>query len=561
MTDAAITERRSRISPIWAVPILSAALAIYVVVKSAIERGPLVEVTFSSAEGIEPGETKVRRLSVEIGVVEDVHLTGEGGDVVAELRIEPTSADLLRVGTRFWVVRPRIGASGVSGLSTLLSGGYIELDPGGGDTGAREFRGLDDPPPVSQDAQGTHVELVADRAESIGVGSPLLYHGFEVGQVEETKLRMSDGLVHYRAFVEAPYDSLLTAETRFWNASGVRFEAGTEGLVLQTQSIETMVAGGIAFGMPQGGDPGPRISSGHVFHLYEDLDSSREPVFEQHVEYLLMFDTSVRGLEAGAPVEYRGLRIGVVDEISLALVPEELSWSPEQHALIPVLIRLQPGRLGDDSAAGSEHLRGLLDEAATHGLRAQLTVSSLLTGALIVEFDYHPELPPEPVHRLEEFAVYPTTEAGLTLLKHRFRDFLVRIDRLPIEDLVGNAARALGAAADVGESANVLLADASTRRLPGELAESLTALKRVLGGFDPDSPAYGEIVGAARAARLAIEGLGPDSDAYRELVDALSAAQLTIRDASALLRVLEERPSALLFSSGRAADPTPRRPR
>lgn len=537
MTEVARTERRSRISPIWLVPILSSLLAIYVVVKSAIDRGPLVQVTFSSAEGIEPGETKVRRLSVEIGVVEDVHLAGNGGDVVADLRIEPAAADLLRVGTRFWVVRPRIGASGVSGLSTLLSGGFLELDPGSGEPGAREFRGLDEPPPVSQDAQGIHVELVADRAESISAGSPLLYHGFEVGQVEESTLRVADGLVHYRAFVQAPFDGLLTTETRFWNASGVRFEAGTEGLVLQTQSFETMVAGGVAFGMPQGGEPGAKIAAGHVFHLYEDLDSSRDPVFEHSIEYLLMFDTSVRGLEVGAPVEYRGLRIGHVVEVSLSLVPEDAGWSPERHALIPVLIELQPGRIGDDTAAMAEHLGELLDEAATHGLRAQLTASSLLTGALIVEFDYHPELPPEPIRELVGYDVYPSTEAGLTQLKHKFRDLLVRLDGLPLEELTGNAARALGAAADVGESANALLTDPSTRRLPEDLGGTMATLRRVLGGFDPESPAY------------------------RELVQALAAAQLTIRDASALLRVLEERPSALLFSSGRAADPTPRRPR
>ncbi|MCV6624587.1 MAG: MlaD family protein, partial [Cellvibrionaceae bacterium] len=230
-------------------------------------------------------------------------------------------------------------------LSSILTGAHIELAPGSGTPGMRRFKGLDDLPPTSASVPGTRLHLVADEAASVTVGSPILYNGYKVGRVEQVNLSTDDGRLYYGVFVEAPYNDLLSSNTRFWNASGISINAGVDGVALESQSIETLLVGGIAFALPEGTKPGDPVAHEHEFKLYPRRGDINQQPYRWGREYLVMFDSSVRGLKAKAPVEYRGIRIGTVLDVSFLLTEEKEGLNDQGHSLVPVLLRIDPGRI------------------------------------------------------------------------------------------------------------------------------------------------------------------------------------------------------------------------
>jgi len=254
-TRAEVKERR-RVSAVWLIPLVSLVLGIWLVVYTWRNQGPEIEIVFQTAIGIEAGKTKIKARSVEVGVVERVVLGDDFESVIVTTRLERTALPLLREDTQFWVVRARVGTAGVSGLGTLLSGGYIELEPGSGAEGRRRFIGLEDPPVTPAGAAGLRLSLTSDQARSVRTGTPILYRGYSVGRVESSDFEMEERQMHYRAFIEAPYDDLVNTSSRFWNVSGISFSATAGGIELSTSSLEALVRGGITFGVPPGIEPG-----------------------------------------------------------------------------------------------------------------------------------------------------------------------------------------------------------------------------------------------------------------------------------------------------------------
>ena len=224
MTAAPKVEDRptTRLSTVWILPLLALGLGVWLIIDNYLSEGPTIELTLSTAEGITAGETLVKRLSVELGTVQEVYLNEGYRDVTAVLQLEAEAADLLREDTQFWVVRPRIGTDGVSGLSTLLSGAFIELSPGSGPQGRREYTALESPPVTPPTTPGLRVELRSNLSSTLNARSPVYYNGFRVGQVETANLSASDGRTHYDLFINAPYSDLVNSNTRFWNLCACR---------------------------------------------------------------------------------------------------------------------------------------------------------------------------------------------------------------------------------------------------------------------------------------------------------------------------------------------------
>lgn len=518
MPEARVTQRR-RISPVWAVPIVAVVLGAWMVIYSWRSEGPDITITFSTADGVEAGKTKVKARSVEVGLVESVALGDDFESVVVTAKLERTAIPLLRQGTQFWVVRARIGTGGVTGLGTVLSGGYIELSPGTGEVGRREFEGLDDPPVTPAGVPGLHFTLVSGTASSVGAGDGIVYRGFRVGRIESTDFDIDTHEVRYRAFVEAPYDDLVTERTGFWNDSGIRFRAGADGIELDTGSLESMLLGGVAFGLPEGVEPGSPVDDGATFQLYGDYESINAHPYQQGVEYVVEFARSVRGLQPGAPVEYRGLRAGHVERVLLDDLVHRVREEGREGSgqPIPVLIRLEPGRLQmGDSAEGVELLQGTIREAVDNGLRATLSTGNLLTGSLYVALDIYPDEAPAELASFAGRPTIPTISGGLEAIEQRVTKLLDKLNALPLDDVTRSANATLRAADDT------LV----------ELTSTVTELRLLLASRD-------------------FQALP------RSVETSLAELDRTLRSVNALTQSLEEQPNSLIFPRNHMPDPVP----
>lgn len=521
--QAEISEQR-RISAVWLVPIVALLLGVWMVVYTLRSQGPEITIVFSSAEGIEPGKTKIKALSVEVGVVESVGLSDDLERVMVVARLERSATPLLREDTQFWVVRARIGAGGVSGLSTVLSGGFIELSPGVGAPGRRDFAGLEDPPVTPTGTPGLHFDLVSDQAGSVGTGNPILYKGFRVGRIESAEFDVASQEMRYRGFIEAPYDDLVNANSRFWNASGISVNVGAEGIELDTGSLESILLGGIAFGLPEGIEAGEAVADETSFVLYPSYASVNERPYRESLEYVLQFSQSVRGLHPGAPVEYLGVRVGQVERILLEEFAFDINGDNQE---IPVLIRLEPGRLAlPDTPRGSEQLTEAINTGVAAGVRAALATGSLLTGGLYVSFDVYPEAPAAEIGRYAGRPTFPTTAGGFAGIQRMLTSFLDKVNALPLEGTVEAATRLLA-------NLDAIAGSPSARDLPASLDSSLAELRTTLASVSADS---------ALQERL-----------RRTLVE----LDRTLQSLRSVLDTLEEKPNALIFDYEPGPDPAP----
>ncbi|WP_419811184.1 intermembrane transport protein PqiB [Bacterioplanoides sp.] len=529
-------------SPVWLIPVVALLIGVWMVYSTMANQGPLIKVQFATAEGLEAGKTRIKTRSVDIGTVESVMLNPGLDGITVTARIDKTAEPLLTRDARLWVVRPRVGTTGVSGLGTLLSGAYIELDPGTAEAGARQFTGLEDVPLTSPGTPGLALKLFSDSSHSLTVADPVLYQGFRVGQVESASFDADMKQAVYQIFIDAPYDRLITTNTRFWNVAGIQLDASAEGVNVTTGSLASLLAGGITFDVPPDLPVGQKVDGSQPFHLHANQRSAFERRHQYRAEYLILLEDSVRGLTVGAPVEYRGIRIGSVAQINVKGV--ERSGNSELDKMIPVLIYLEPGRIGyGDSQQGLDAFRNDFVTWVADGLSAKLQTGNLLSGSQFVAINFHDDELPDFPDIYSGYSVIPTSQEGLEQISYKLEKLLDKVNGLPLEDTLQQANQVLAQlnatlqrVEQLGHHTNGLLADESTRRLPEQLSETLETMNQ------------------------ALSGVGPNSENYRQARQLMTELRAALGDLQPLLHELNNKPSALLFSEPRSEDIQPLAP-
>lgn len=521
-----------RISLVWLVPLLALLISLAVAWRSYSERGPLIEIVFDNAAGIEAGETTLRFRNVTVGLVEELSFTTDLQSVVVSVRLSQAVAPYVDEEAEFWVVRPSVTAQGVTGLDTVLSGVYIEAY-WDGIPGERQdtFIGLPRPPLTPSDQPGLRVRLRAPDGGSVVEGAPVLFKSIRVGQVEAIEL-LDTGDVMIDVFVDAPHHLRLTEATRFWNASGFTIQLGIEGAVLNVDSLASLLQGGIAFDTV-GSDLDP-VESGYVYELYASEDAARQNAFEDtpgsRMRLDVYFENSVRGLEPGAPVEFRGIRIGEVTAVQAAI----LEGTDGPRVALRTTLAIVPERLGlpdpgpeADDAALVQAALDLLEAQVEQGLRAQLASASLLTQSLYVDLVVLPDPEPAELERAAEpYPVLPSAPSEVSSITASAEGVLQRMAALPIEELLENAVALLG-------NVNALLTDEAIRSAPENLGLLLADLRTLVN----DSGLM-EAPGDVRAVLASIEALLAEASerqvvaAFAEALDAARAAVETVGGAA-----------------------------
>nr|WP_315394647.1 MlaD family protein [uncultured Duganella sp.] len=521
-------EKASRWLPslVWLIPLLAALIGAGLVVKSFIDRGPTVTVSFRSGDGLEPGKTKVKFKDVDIGIVRSISLARDLSKVLVTIDMSKEASRFTAVDTRYWVVRPRIGASGVSGLNTLLSGSYIGVDAGKSEDTKTDFTGLEQAPQVAFDEKGSYFTLHGETLGSIDVGSPIFYRRIPVGQVAAYDLEAKGRGINMKVFVKSPYDQYVGKGTRWWHASGVDVRLDSNGFKVNTQSLAALLVGGIAFESMNGQKPAAAAPNNSEFLLAADQASALREPDGAPITTVLYFDQSLRGLSQGAPVDFRGIVLGEVRSVGVEFDPVKKSFR------MPVTVDMYPARLGrafqktidedQRNSAGSQ----VLERMVARGLRGQLRTGNLLTGQLYVALDFFPNAAQVKLDLSKETVELPTVPNSLDELQTQLASIARKLDKVPFDEIGVNLR-------DTLKSANVLLKQLDSQVVP-EMKDTLGAARKTFSTAD--------------------QILQKDSPVQSDLREALQQLTQTMQSLNALSDYLERHPESLLRGKGSKQD-------
>jgi paraquat-inducible protein B len=545
--DAVVQTRKRRFSIVWIVPLVAVLIGAWLVYKAFSEKGPTITVTFSTAEGLEAGKTKIKYKDVELGEVEAIRLSSDLSHVVVTAQLVKQAQKFLSENTRFWVVRARVAAGAVSGLGTIFSGAYIGLDPGKPGKPATQFKGLEIPPVVTTDLPGRHFVLQAPRLGSLEIGSPVYYRQIKVGQVVSYNLDEDGKSVTIKVFIHAPNHKQVYKNTRFWNAGGLDVAVDASGIRVNTESFVALMIGGIAFDTPTNLEPGGPAEEEEIFKLYESRESIFEKTYARKTHWLLYFAGSVRGLSEGAPVEFRGIRIGQVVDVKLEMDMKTNAFR------IPVLIEIEPDRIGEtDKIPSDAERRKIMDHLVSRGLRAQLKTGSLITGQLLVQLDMHPDAPPKHIVWEGNYPEMPTLPTPMEEITASLTQLLNKLEKLPIEQIGKNLNATLDQTKQFSEALNTSV----TPELENALHELNSALQytRQLAQ-NLNSNVTPSIIATLEQAQTTLETMGSsvskDSPLYYELKIVLRELAAAARSLRVMADYLEQHPEALIRGKGK----------
>lgn len=527
LPEPVVQRPRINASLVWLVPVVAALVGLSLVIHAWVEAGPTITVSFQSAEGLDPGKTPVKFKSVTIGRVTNVRLSQDRTHIVAKIALEKSAQGFATADTRFWVVRPRIGLGGVSGIDTLLSGAFIGADVGESQEYKDDFTGLESPPPVTHGALGKTFDLKSDDLGSLDIGSPIYYRRIQVGRVSSYHLDEDGKGVTLQIFVEKPNDQFVTKSTRFWNASGIDVSLGADGLKVNTQSLATVLAGGVAFQDPAGPHDATPADENAAYRLFTDRATAMAPPDGEPKYIRMRFNQSLRGLAVDAPVEFLGVPFGRVVSINLDF--------DEKTQTFPTIVGavVYPQRLGRaheklvalaKSRGDDEEMSQMMGRLIDHGLRAQARTGNLLTGQLYIAMDFLPNAPKVSYDPTTKPLEIPTTPGSFDKLQEQLAEIVDKIHKIPFDSIGKN--------------------------LDQSLSELDKTLKQVNGSVLPELKTT--LQGAQQTLGNADNMFAPDSQLQQNLGGSLQELQRAARSLRVLTDYLGDHPDALL--RGRRAD-------
>lgn len=542
LPEAVVTrKKRLRISIIWIIPVLAALVAIGIAIQRLRAEGPTITIVLKEASGIEAGKTFIRYKDVRIGLVSAVELSEDYTKVLVRAKIAKHAAGLMVQDAQFWVVEPRISLSGVSGLNTLLSGNYIGFQAGKSPESQSLFFALEEPPIIT-DQPGRKFVLKADTLGSLGIGTPIYYRRLNVGQVAGYTLAPDGRQVDVTIFVNAPYDKYVLTESRFWNVSGVSITMDADGVRVRTESLAALLAGGIAFDVPDFAPAGAKPAPANTeFTLYRyRAVAMKEPTLLER-RFVLYFNESVRGLSVGAPVTLFGMQVGEVTEVGLTFNAKTGAFRPR------VVITFLPDRVIADLPTGQRTRAGksladlppeerqqlLRRVVEDQGLRGQLRTGSYLTGELYVAFEYFPDAPKVKVDWAKDPLELPVVPGSLASIEAKLGSILTKIDKLPLDAIGGDLRKALGTLDQTLKDANTLVNRVDKDWVP-QGTKTLEDLRKAIGD-------------ASTAVKNADAALfSKDSATPQDLRDTMQEVTRAARSIRVLMDYLERHPDALI---------------
>lgn len=539
-------DRKSRLSLIWAIPIVTIVIGAWLAWSTISQRGPLITVTFETAEGLQANQSHVRHKDVDMGVVQKVELTKDRKRVQVTVRMNREAGPLLTEGAQFWVVRPRFFAGAISGLQTLFSGSYIDLLPSteGGEA-KRDFVGLENPPVLQSDVPGRTFLLQASRIGSLSLGSPIMFRDLEVGEVLGWDVGEMARNITVHAFVREPFDKYVHDNSRFWNASGAKVGLGTNGLQLQVESLRAVVLGGIAFDTPDDPNHATESQPNQQFTLYQSEDAANSSNFKRTIPFVANFTTSVAGLTPGSAVTVHGLKIGEVTGVSL-VYDRALD-----NVMVPVHFSLEPERIAMLELPTGGDLDARMAELVKRGMRVKLETGNFLTGSKQLAMDIYPDAGTGKIGKDGDAYVIPVLGGAADDVATAATNLVNRLNDIPFESIGKNLDQTLAGVnalvndRQLGESMTALRSTlASTQALVENLNHGMSSvtpkLPAIAAGLESSVKRTDKLVASLES------GYGGDSRFSRDVSRMMAQLSDAARSIRVLADLLSRHPEALI---------------
>jgi len=511
---------------VWIIPVLALLVGAWIAVKDIWETGPTITIQFSTAEGIEAGKTKIRHKAVEIGTVKSVKLSDDNKAALVTAQLDRHASNaFLKDDARYWVVRPRIAGGQVSGLTTLLAGSYIGAEPGKVENTRRSFVGLETPPVITADLPGRQFVLKADNLGSLDVNSPVYYRGVMAGRVVSNELSRDGKQVEVGVFIHSPFDRFVNAQTRFWNESGVDLQLDATGVKLNTESLITLLLGGIAFETPGDEEAGAPVAANTQFALFENRNEAFKRRDTEVQPVIMRFAQSVRGLAVGAPLDFRGITAGEVRRIDLDYDPVNVRFMIIVEAnLFPERLRSRyrdPARRAMPESTPAQRIQRFVE----HGFRAQMRSANLLTGQQYIALEFFPKAQKAAFVTKDGVPEIPTLSGGFGELQESIQNIASKLEKVPFEQVAQDLRKALQSLDVTLKKADTLIGQLSSDIAP-ELRATLEQARKTLGGAE--------------------KALGSDSPLQGDLRETLLEVTKAAESVRALTDYLERHPESLL---------------
>ncbi|MGZ4991679.1 MAG: PqiB family protein [Methylobacter sp.] len=476
--------KKTELPLVWLLPLIALLVSGWLIAKSYSEKGPVITISFPTAEGLEVDKTKIKYLNVEVGKVTAITISDDLKTILITAQMNSNAANYLNKNTSFWVERPQVGLGGISGLGTLLSGPYIAIKPGDG-VKEDHFIGLTAPPLLKHNAEGRYFILETNNLGSMKPGTPINFHGITVGEVLNHSLTDEANAIRLTIFINKPYDQFIRKNTRFWIDSGIDLSAGADGFKVRTGPLISLLSGGIAFRAAAEDTIQNIQPENSIFPLYDTYEQSTQVVYQNTLKYVMYFNGSVRGLTVGAPVQLRGIPIGKVTEINLELDKK----TAEIH--IPVTVELEPDRIKEINNDNNISDKDIMAQLINKGLRAQLQTGSLLTGQLLVDLDFHPKSKIVLSDNKSVYPEFPTTASSLDQFTHSANIIMDKVAKLPLEDLTAEANKTLQSLQSTSKAAAGMLVTAQGTLDTAD--KTMNSAHQVLSNLEPGSSTHYEL--------------------------------------------------------------------
>ncbi|WP_440056668.1 intermembrane transport protein PqiB (plasmid) [Pseudoalteromonas sp. T1lg65] len=549
MSIQAIVEDKPRVSVIWIVPVIALLITGWMLYQHQLNKGHVVFVKMKDAEGIIAGKTEVRVKSVKVGLVESLKLEMEQNAVVAKVRIENDYEALLARDSEFWVVKPRVDETGISGLNTLLSGVYIELSPGESNIQSTLFTLLDEPALIDADIEGKRFNLSASNAEVMDVGSGIFFRNYRIGEIESVNFNTQALEMEYGVFIYAPYDQLITDNAIFWVSSGIDFKLSSSGIEVSTESLTKIIKGGISVDYPPSQPPGILSTEGKHFTLHKNFSLALEKRFDLYDFYLVEFEQSIKGLTVGAPVEYRGMRIGTVEQVPATGVNDGRPlYFQQNNTSVPVLVKIEYGRIYENAQLAQSYWSENLEQWIKNGLRASLKSGNLLTGAVYIELDFYPTADAVLTDETTIYPTLPSVPSGITALSEQVTSLLNKLNAIPLENTIKETEGALKEYRLLAMEMNQLVKSFNANNIS----------KKVENNLDNIGTTLTQLTSSLKQFEKTLTHYQKGSGVMDQLTDTLKELETLSKKLKPVSRELNEQPNMLIFNKSSDNDPEPR---
>lgn len=538
-------EQRRRISLIWAIPLVTAFVAAWLAWDTLAKRGPTITIQFDSAAGLVANQSHIRMRDVDLGVVAKVVLSPHHNHVIVTARMTREATPLLTDKAQFWIVKPRFFAGSVTGLETLVSGAYIQLEPAGeGGRPMTDFIGLEDPPVLHSSVPGHTFRLTAPRLGSLNPGSPIFFRDLEVGEVLGWDIGQMAKSVTIHAFVRAPYDRYVHDRTVFWNASGASVELGSNGVQVKLESLRALILGGIAFETPDTALDSPVADENHPFVLYADRDAADTASYDRNLRFISYFKSTVAGLSKGSPVTLHGLRIGAVTDVTLNYDPVT------DEVKVAVRYEVEPDRIVSLKPPDDNLDKAVLD-LVHRGLRIRLESANLITGSKQLALDLVPGAPAAAYDKQGDAYVLVPLDGGQGDIAAAAASLLAKLQTIPFEQIGDNLNKTL-------EGASGTVNDPQLHQAIAALNQTLTETQTLMASVNKDadpllrrlpkiaSDLEDTVDHANRLVGSLDDNHGPGSQLGRDLTRLMGQLSDAARSIRILADMLSRHPEALI---------------